>query len=286
MPRLRSTLPRANKIRLIFLALALLAVSCSAFNPNGRSSQGSGSIANFRATPTPFLPIARSLTPTHSPSATSTFTDTPTATSTATQTPFPPTATPELTQTETGSAWIEGFIGHAQWYLLDCETRSAVDWAAFFGFNIDYAGFLDALPKSDDPEEGFVGDYWDAQGNIPPAGYGVHAAPIAGLLRSYGVPVIAIKGMSLEQLQQEITAGRPVIVWVIYLVQEGTPISYTASSGNTTIVAHYEHTVTVIGYDSTRVLVMDGNYSYFRTIDQFLNSWAVLGNMAVVYGSE
>ncbi len=203
-----------------------------------------------------------------------------------TATILPPTTTPQPQPDTPDPVTIENFVGHSQWYLLDCELRSAVDWAAYFGFVINYQDFLDELPKSDDPEEGFVGDYWDAQGNIPPSGYGVHAAPIAALLQSYGVPAQAVKGMSFDNLKQEIAAGRPVIVWVLFLVQGGTAIEYTASNGNTTIVAHYEHTVTVIGYDESRVLVMDGSYSYYRSNDQFLDSWAVLENMAITYASE
>jgi uncharacterized protein YvpB len=268
---------------LIFFTFSLASCTSAKTLP-GVSSMGDHGGRPVVPTPTPFLPILPSITFTLSPTMTASPTPPPTATYTATY--LPPTDTPQIEEERSNSVMIEGFVGHAQWYLLDCEARSAVDWAAFFGYSIDYKDFLNSLPKSDDPDAGFVGDYTDAQGNIPPAGYGVHAGPIAELLRSYGVPAHAVKGMDIDELESEITAGRPVIVWVIYLVQSGTPISYTASDGNTTTVARFEHTVTVIGYDDARVLVMDGGYAYYRTIDQFLNSWSVLGNMAVVYGNE
>jgi len=178
---------------------------------------------------------------------------------------------------------INGLAGHAQLYTLDCEARSAVDWAAFFGFQIDEIDFLDALPKSDNPDLGFVGEYWDAQGQIPPASYGVHAEPVAALLRSYEVPAQAVREMTWEELQTELAAGRPVIVWIIFLFQDGTPLQYTASDGSTATVAHYEHTAIITGYDSERIAIVDGSYFYHRTIEQFLRSWAVLGNMAILY---
>jgi uncharacterized protein YvpB len=178
---------------------------------------------------------------------------------------------------------ISGIVGHAQYYTLDCEARSAIDWAAFFGVPIDENEFLARLPKSDNPDIGFVGEYWGLQGQIPPASYGVHADPIAALLRAYGVSAKAVHGMSFQELQSELAAGHPVITWVIFLVHDGSPIEYTASDGSTTIVANYEHTVIITGYDADRVAILDGSYVYHRTIDQFLRSWSVLGNMAIIF---
>ena len=111
----------------------------------------------------------------------------PLPTSTVTPTPLPPTETPwptpTLPPTETevptarptvteefppSQAQIEGVYGYAQSFNLDCEARSAVDLAAYFGLNIGLMDFLDALPRSDDPEVGFVGRYTDPRGQIPP----------------------------------------------------------------------------------------------------------------------
>ena len=85
--------------------------------------------------------------------------------------------------------------GHPMISNLDCEARSAVDWAAFFGVTIDEPTFLSQLPSSDNPEKGFVGHYWDIAGGIPPNPYGVHAGPIAQLLRAYGLKANAGKGL-------------------------------------------------------------------------------------------
>lgn len=172
--------------------------------------------------------------------------------------------------------------GLPQSYNLDCESRSAVDWASYFGYQIDHQEFLDALPRSDNPETGFVGSYYDYAGQIPPASYGVHAGPVAALLRSYGVPADDIKGMSWQELQTEIASSRPVIVWVMSGLANGTPLQYNAADGSSTIVARNEHTVIVIGYSEQWVTILDGGVVYGSTLQQFLNSWSVLGNMAVI----
>ncbi len=225
--------------------------------------------------PTPFLPLP---TKTRTPTPTITPTLTPTPTPTASPSPVPITIEnlPEFAE-------VTGISGQAQLYLLDCEARSAVDWASFFGIPIDEQDFLDKLPKSDNPDQGFVGYYWDNPGSIPPLSYGIHAEPIAELLHSYGVPAVALKNIAWENIQLEIASGRPVVAWVIYQVGYRQAVTYTSSDGHSTIVAPNEHTVIVVGYEPGYVMLLDGNQKYSVPLDQFLQSWGVLGNMAIVY---
>jgi hypothetical protein len=51
--------------------------------------------------------------------------------------------------------------------------------AAYWGVFIGEAEFVRALPRSDNPHKGFVGDVNAAAGSLPPLGYGVYAGPIA-----------------------------------------------------------------------------------------------------------
>ena len=185
------------------------------------------------------------------------------------------------------SASVSGMWGQNQQLNLDCESRSAVDWARHFGINIGEIDFLNHLPTSDDPEVGFVGNPDGIWGYMPPNDYGVHAAPIASLLNDYGLTAISVKSLQWNDLRAEIASGNPVIVWIIggsnYNLVNGTPHIYTAAStGNTTIVAPYEHTVIVVGYSPSEVTILNG--SQFRNIqlDQFLDSWSVLDFMAVL----
>ncbi len=191
--------------------------------------------------------------------------------------PLPPVAAAALPP----SARVTGLVGRRQTLPLSCESRSAADWAAFFGVEIDEMAFMNALPLSDDPDRGFVGDVNGEWGNLPPAAYGVHAAPVARLLREYGLPAESRRYLEWDDVRAEVAAGRPVMVWVTGHVEEGEGVVYTAGDGRRTIVARYEHTVIVIGYDEDSVLVVDGANAYRRSLDRFLASWGALRNMAI-----
>jgi LysM repeat protein/uncharacterized protein YvpB len=181
------------------------------------------------------------------------------------------------------SAYISGVTGHAQTYTLSCEARSAADWAAFWGVDFSEADFLQGLPRSDNPDRGFVGKPNDPWGFTPPRSYGVYARPVAARLKEYGLKAEAHRGLVWDDLRSEIAAGRPVIVWIIGQMWSGTPLTYTPSDGKKTIVARFEHTMILIGYDSTQVHVVDAYSGWNQTysLNTFLASWSVLGNMAV-----
>jgi uncharacterized protein YvpB len=232
---------------------------------------------------TPFQPLPTDTpTPTVTPIPTSTPTNTPTLTATAlpTSTPVPPTSVP--TDGLPDSAYINDVVGYAQSHTLTCESRSAVDWARFFGVDIEEMDFQAGLPISDNPEVGFVGTIDGSQGQIPPAPYGVHAPPVAALLREYGLTARAVNNISLEKLKKQIVKGNPVIVWVIGNVWYGEPIEYTAEDGSLVTVAYFEHTAIVVGYDEYGLTFVDNNLLYWRSTQAFLDSWSVLGNMAII----
>lgn len=180
-------------------------------------------------------------------------------------------------------ARVKGLVGRAQLFNLSCESRSAVDWARYWGVNIREQKFLRSLPRSDNPDRGFVGNPNGAWGNIPPAAYGVHAEPVAAALREFGLDALARRGMTWNDLRTEIAAGRPVIVWVIGLVWAGSSQKYRARDGTVTVVARYEHTVIVTGYSPTEVTLVDAATGYTHKFSKraFMRSWSTLGYMAV-----
>ena len=180
------------------------------------------------------------------------------------------------------AAYVSGFIGYAQTYNLDCEARSAIDLAAYYGVAIGHADFLNRLPKSDDPNVGFVGSYTDARGRIPPSSYGVYEKPVAALLQQYGLNAVGVYGYSENALKAQIAAGHPVMVWVVGNTEIGYAVPYTpASTGKTTYVVPYQHTVVVIGYDANNVTLQDGAMKYTRDWSTFLLSWGALGDRAI-----
>ena len=139
------------------------------------------------------------------------------------------------------------------------------------------------MPLSDNPDLGFVGDANGPWGQVPPYAYGVHAAPVAALLQKYGVDVEGGKGYTLEQMKEKLAAGHPVIVWVIGNMEGGVPAEYTDLAGNKTIVAAFEHVVILTGYDEDSVRYVNNGRFFEAPNEVFLNSWKVLGNMAVFH---
>jgi subtilisin-like proprotein convertase family protein/uncharacterized protein YvpB len=193
----------------------------------------------------------------------------------------PPTQPPPTTP---GKAQVFGVTGKKQALPLDCETRVAVDWANFFGIKIDEFEFLNRLPESDNPDAGFVGNVYGQWGQIPPKDYGVHAEPVAALLRSYGVQAYAHRPLRFSDLKAEIAAGRPVYVWVAGSgnLRNEIPVYYRSKDTHISIVARYEHTVMVIGYTESTVTILDGGTPFTQSLAQFLSSWSALGNMAII----
>lgn len=233
----------------------------------------------FPVTSTAFQPMPTA-TPTPTASPTPLPTGTPTPTSTSTPTEIPPPPEPDWPP---DSARIENIVGYPQTYNLSCESRSAVDWARYFGVEIGETEFLSALPVSDDPNKGFVGNVHGTGGQIPPYDYGVHAAPVAALLRAYGLPAEDITRMDPDELRHEIASGRPVIVWIIVGTVPGFSQTYITQAGESVTVARNEHTAIVIGYDSNGVTILDGAMVYWRPWDTFLRSFSALENMAVIF---
>ena len=203
-------------------------------------------------------------------------------TGTSTQTPTIQPAVIDLTLPE--EAYITQISGHRQVYPLGCEASAAVDWAAFFGVQIFESEFQYNLPSSDNPDFGFVGNVDDPWGQVPPYSYGVHAGPVADLLQEYGLDANAVKGYSLDDLMIQISQGEPVIAWVIGNVVGGVPYHFTDSTGRIVTVAAYEHVVIVTGYNNQAIRYMNNGRFYEIPTEIFLNSWGVLGNMAVIMG--
>lgn len=170
-----------------------------------------------------------------------------------------------------------------QYFALGCEASAAVDLAEYYDVLIYQYNFQHELPLSDNPDIGFVGDAKGPWGQVPPYAYGVHAIPVAELLQKYGLDVEGGKGYTLDQLKVKIASGHPVIAWVIGNMVGGVPAEYTDSEGNKTIVAAYEHVVILTGYDQDSIRYVNNGRFFEVPNEVFLNSWGVLGNMAVFH---
>ncbi len=181
------------------------------------------------------------------------------------------------------SHYILGISGHKQAYPLSCEASAASDWANFFGVSIYESSIQFALPSSDNPDYGFVGQVLtDVWGQIPPYAYGVHAGPIADVLTEKGLAAKAVVNYSLEEVKQKLSENKPIIVWVIGNMEYSEPSEFIDSEGRSVTVAPYEHVVILTGYSESHVRYMNNGKFYDTPNEVFLMSWGVLGNMAVI----
>ena len=174
--------------------------------------------------------------------------------------------------------------GHHQYFQIGCETSAAVDWAAYFGVQLNEFDFQYKLPLSDNPDYGFVGDVNGPWGQVPPYDYGVYAGPVAAQLNAYGVAAKAVKNASIEMMKDQLAQDHPVIVWVIGNMVSGIPATYTDREGRMTVVAAYEHVVILTGFSEATQRMRYINNGHFFEIPYniFLNSWNVLGAQAVI----
>ena len=230
--------------------------------------------------PTPFQPVltAETTLPAQTAQPDPPPTEMPVPTPTQQSTPIPDAQDAGLP----ASASISGIFGSPQLYTLDCEAQSAVDWARFFGVSISELEFIDRMPLSDDPTQGFVGNINGAMGRLPPDDYGVHPGPVAELLRDYGLNAHAVSGWDIQAIKKEIAEGRPVIVWTVNLPYAVETSQYTASNGNTTTVVRYEHTWIIIGYNAYTFTVIDSDWTYNVKTSTLIERWNALGNQAII----
>jgi len=281
---------RSPGIKLLLAGLVLLALMAlsplawrralpAAPAPGPQAAVSGLSSPGFTLTTPATLAWPLTYTPTASPTAPPTLTPRPTATFTLTMTTRPSsTASP----TRLAAHDVPPFKVRHQWLSLDCEAASATQWAGYFGFKLTELDFQAALPRSDNPNFGFVGNVDDPWGGVPPQGYGVYAGPVADLLNKLGVPALAAKEYTLDQLILKIASDSSVIVWVVGHVENGTAYPIVDSQGRVALVAAYEHVILVTGYAPDEIHYISEGVAYTVSTPAFLKSWAILGNMVVV----
>ena len=146
--------------------------------------------------------------------------------------------------------------GRPQARRLTCESRSAADLLAFHGLPGTEAEVFARLPRSDNPDLGFVGDPDGEPGQLPPAGYGVHAAPLAQVLRGFGLDAVAQQGRDLAWLRAETDQDRPVIVWITASCGDSVATPLVDARGRPFRAVRGEHVVLVLRVRET-VLALD-----------------------------
>ncbi len=98
-----------------------------------------------------------------------------------------------------------------------CETASLLMGLQFKGYlpGMDLRTYAEMIPKSTDPFQGFTYSIWDLEPKH--AAHWIAPAPLAQFGRdSSGADVVDITGVSLDQLDAEIAAGNPVIIYLTF----------------------------------------------------------------------
>lgn len=116
-----------------------------------------------------------------------------------------------------------------------CEITAVTMMLQYAGAKVDKLQLANEMPRSDDPNQGFVGDPYSE------FGYGLYVYPrglLATVQRHIGTAV-DLTGISLTQLKAQITRGHPVVAWV------------------TNIDGFASHALTVTGFDAANVYFND-----------------------------
>jgi len=186
-----------------------------------------------------------------------------------------------------GERWAQTYeaalSGHTQRHGLSCEARAACDLLAAHGMRVGEDEFLARLPRSENPDEGFVGDVDGPGGQLPPEGYGVHAGPVALALRASGLDARAERGRDLAWLRAEVDAGRPVLVWLTPGCRPSRRVTLRDARGKAFVAVPWEHAALVIGEKPSRIVFLDPSWGEVREADDaaFDAAWALFDRAAV-----
>lgn len=98
-----------------------------------------------------------------------------------------------------------------------CETASLLMGLQFKGYlpGMNLRTYAEMIPKSTDPFQGFTYSIWDLEPKH--AAHWIAPAPLAQFGRdTSGADVVDMTGASLDQLDAEIAAGNPVIIYLTF----------------------------------------------------------------------
>lgn len=161
---------------------------------------------------------------------------------------------------------------------LSCEYAAVFIATSAIGAGIPESAFMDAIPVTANPHEGFRGDIDGVWGGYDD--YGIYPEPLLPVLADYGFAGDAFySDGNRTDLTSRLDAGQPVVVWLAFWGDTGRV--YT-DDGRYTVFAG-DHVVTAYGYDDQYVYVSDPASATYRAItwDAFLWMWGIMDGMAL-----
>lgn len=161
---------------------------------------------------------------------------------------------------------------------MGCECVSAQMAFSYKGLDIDIHNFINEVPFSYDPREGFVGDMYSIvyyNGTVPT----VWPEGLIKSIKNYRPNSYVANGITLDNIENEILAGNPVIMWYawqptnIALLTSGSPI-YSSTA---------LHAVLAVGYDEENLYINDPALGYRKlNKDIFYKKYESYGSRALV----
>jgi uncharacterized protein YvpB len=173
---------------------------------------------------------------------------------------------------------LAGFPLFKQQHSLTCESSAAS--MATRGA-VTESQLMAGMPRRWNPNLGFRGNPDGHQGTTL-VDYGVYALPLQRALLRYGFQSDVLTYSNDYQIEQYLTRGWPIVVWITYALQPAQPRMEERNGVPFFLVPH-EHAVLVVGYDDNTILVHDpwtGTQARYRW-RAYNRSWGYFANMAL-----
>lgn len=158
--------------------------------------------------------------------------------------------------------WITGVPLIAQRPELPngCEITAVTMMLQYAGANVDKMQMAREMPRSSDPNYGYIGQPWDLTGIT------IFPSALMGLVEKYTGTAKNLTGQGFDAIKYQINLGHPVVTW-------------------NTLYGFPYHALVVTGYDSKYVYYNDcwTDQTLQMGIDQFINNWNTQNRRAISY---
>jgi len=148
---------------------------------------------------------------------------------------------------------------YAQEMNLSCEAATLRMVLGSYGIEVSEEEIRALIPHSDNPHEGFVGEYGGGFGGVD--NYGVYAEPLVDVFAHYGLEARVSYGMSYAELDRLVKRGDRVVVWLTKW-NEGEREHAVLRRGDSVVAEFHghQHVAVVVGRDAAGRWVLHDPY--------------------------
>ncbi|WP_125711985.1 C39 family peptidase [Companilactobacillus kedongensis] len=141
-----------------------------------------------------------------------------------------------------------------------CEITAVTMMLQYAGANVNKMQLAYEMPRSSDPNYGYMGQPWDSTGVT------IFPSALMRLVEKYAGSAKNLSGQGLDAIKYQISIGHPVVTWH-------------------TLHGFLYHALTVTGYDSNYIYYNDCwlNQSMQMGINEFISNWNTQNRMAISY---